>query len=208
MISQDPILSLCEKGDEQAISQLVKEYYLASRNLSLTDRERVREELPRNEIHDIACSAVYIWLGTFSLNYSAYFNLPEKERQGILLKIVGKACRRELLQEIGEHPYSKEPLRLEEDGSGTFATNYEGNKKFPLIDVLSENIEPIDFKDLSLDLDELTPKELWIVKDVFQGFSEGYEFSDKLGWSFRERWGKDYEKNIKAWNRVITKLKK
>lgn len=222
VIREDELLSLCYKAmqdDPKAIKQLVNSYHLENRSLSYTERERLSNTLQTKDLYAIAHSAVYVWLRDHSPNLKkiAYLNdfslpqlaaMPMEKRQKMLLRGASRMCRKTLLSEIGEHPDSKEPLRLEEDGSGTFAIDYEGNKKFPLINVLSENIEPIDLKGLSLDLDKLTPKELWIVKDVLQGFDEGYDFSSKLGRSFRERWDKDYEKNIKSWNRVKTKLKK
>jgi len=67
----------------------------------------------------------------------------------------------------------------------------------------------VTLESLGLDIDKLTPTELLVVKDVLQGFKEGYEFDSKWGKSFKERWGnKDYQKNIKTWNRAKTKLTK
>ncbi len=68
--------------------------------------------------------------------------------------------------------------------------------------------EPIDLKSLGLNTDELAPKELSIIEDVLQGLAEGYSFSAKQGNSFRAWWGKDYERNIKAFNRARVKLTK
>ena len=68
--------------------------------------------------------------------------------------------------------------------------------------------EPIDLKSLGLNVDELSPTELRVVKDVIQGLNEGYSFDSKQGSSFRVRWGKDYGKNIRAFSRAKKKLKK
>lgn len=68
--------------------------------------------------------------------------------------------------------------------------------------------EPIDLRELNLPIDKLTPRELWVLKDVYQGLNDGYSFASKQGSSFRDRWGKDYDKNIKAFNRMKVKLKK
>ncbi|MGA2158494.1 MAG: hypothetical protein ABSG90_04675 [Dehalococcoidia bacterium] len=65
-----------------------------------------------------------------------------------------------------------------------------------------------DFKSLDLDTGKLTPTELRVLSDVLQGFKDGYEFDSKRGLSFRQRWGKDYDKNIKAYNRAKTKLRR
>ncbi|MFC1972375.1 hypothetical protein ACFLVE_03110 [Chloroflexota bacterium] len=67
--------------------------------------------------------------------------------------------------------------------------------------------EEIDLETLGLDLDKLTPKERWVMKDVLEGFREGYNFDSKLGTSFAQRWGEDYDKNIKAYNRARKNLK-
>ena len=67
--------------------------------------------------------------------------------------------------------------------------------------------EEIDLKSLGLDLDKLTPRERWVMQDVYQGLQEGCDFDSKLGGSFKERWGKDYDRNIKAYNRAKKKLK-
>ena len=67
--------------------------------------------------------------------------------------------------------------------------------------------EPIDLRELNLLTDELTPRELWVLKDVYQGLNDGYRFASKQDNSFRDRWGKDYDKNIKAFNRMKVKLK-
>jgi len=66
--------------------------------------------------------------------------------------------------------------------------------------------EDLALEELVLTLDELTPKELWVVKDVFQAFDEGYKFNSKQGRSFPTRWGEDYGANIKAWRRAQAKL--
>jgi len=68
-------------------------------------------------------------------------------------------------------------------------------------------VEPIDLKSLGLDLDRLTPRERWVMQDVYQGLQEGCDFGSKLGGSFTERWGQDYGRNIKAYNRGKKKLK-
>ena len=67
--------------------------------------------------------------------------------------------------------------------------------------------EGIDLKNLGLDLDKLSPKERWVMQDVYQALQEGYDFSSKQDRSFMERWGEDYDKNIKAYNRGKKRLK-
>lgn len=64
----------------------------------------------------------------------------------------------------------------------------------------------ISLEDLRLDLDALNPKERMALQDVLQGLSEGYEFDSKTGMSFRQRWGEDYQRNKKAWERAKAKL--
>lgn len=80
----------------------------------------------------------------------------------------------------------------------------------PLLDTIpsreSMPEEQMDLKKLGLNMDDLTPKELWALQDVLEGFREGYDFDSKQGKSFRQRWGKDYNPNIKAWQRARVKV--
>jgi hypothetical protein len=66
--------------------------------------------------------------------------------------------------------------------------------------------ETLNLESLELNLDALTNRELYLLQDVFRGFKEGYDFFSKRGLSFRKYWGKDYERNIKAWERLRAKL--
>ena len=68
-------------------------------------------------------------------------------------------------------------------------------------------VDELDRNALGLDLDALTPGERRVVEDVLDGFRDGFEFDSKLGRSFHQRWGPDYDKNIKAWSRGKAKLK-
>lgn len=67
--------------------------------------------------------------------------------------------------------------------------------------------EHVDLSSPRLDFDRLTPREREVVEDVKQALAEGYSFDSKTGGSFRQKWGKDYAKKIKAWNRAKAKLR-
>jgi len=79
----------------------------------------------------------------------------------------------------------------------------------PFLDTLRapESGEALDLEDLALPMDKLKPSEHALFENTMQGFDAGYEFHSKKGMDFKKYWGKDYEKNIKAWNRLKLKLK-
>ena len=66
----------------------------------------------------------------------------------------------------------------------------------------------ITLEKLSLIIDKLKPRELLLFADVQQGLEQGYNFRSKEGSSFIQYWGKDYEKKIKAWDRLKSRLNK
>ena len=68
--------------------------------------------------------------------------------------------------------------------------------------------EDTSLEELGLDLNKLTPRERWVIQDVYQGLAEGYDFDSKEHRSFSQRWGENYDKNIKAWNRAKNNLRK
>ncbi len=61
-------------------------------------------------------------------------------------------------------------------------------------------------EDLNLNLSELTPTELMVFNEVYTAIEQGFEFDSKKGESFRQYWGNDYEKKMRAWRRAKDKL--
>jgi hypothetical protein len=91
--------------------------------------------------------------------------------------------------------------------------NVPPGKEEEFIDSLAIPVDSPDQEDatlesLGLKLDILAPTELLIVRDVLRGYEEGYSFDSKKDGSFKQRWGEDYEKNMKAWQRAKAKLRK
>jgi hypothetical protein len=76
------------------------------------------------------------------------------------------------------------------------------------IPVDSPEQEDATLESLGLKLDIPAPKELLVLRDILQGIKEGYSFDSKKDGSFKQRWGKNYEKNVKAWQRAKAKLRK
>jgi len=74
--------------------------------------------------------------------------------------------------------------------------------------LIEEDEEIPSLDSLNLDFESLSPREQWVVKDVYQGLQEGYSFNSKQERSFIQRWGKDYTRNIKTFNRAKPKLKR
>jgi len=68
--------------------------------------------------------------------------------------------------------------------------------------------EPINLKTLALIMDELKPKELLLIEDMLEATNKGFALYSKQGLSLRQYWGKDYDRKIKAFNRLRGKLKK
>lgn len=60
---------------------------------------------------------------------------------------------------------------------------------------------------LGLDFNTLSPKEFTVLQSVISGFRKGYRFDSKQGKPFKEYWGKEYQANKKAWERVNRKYK-
>lgn len=66
---------------------------------------------------------------------------------------------------------------------------------------------PVELEALGLDLASLSAGELGVIQDVVRGFAEGYTFDSKEGASFVQRWGPDYSRKSKMWERAKSKLK-
>lgn len=60
---------------------------------------------------------------------------------------------------------------------------------------------------LKIGIDKLTPRERFVFEDVVQALKEGYYPGSKKGHSLEQRWGKDYERNMKAFNRGKRKFR-
>ena len=73
----------------------------------------------------------------------------------------------------------------------------------------AENIEePIDLERVGLDINELTPKEIALLNELNDMVSKGYSRDSKQGLSFKEYWGKDYDRKIKMLQRLNAKRQK
>jgi hypothetical protein len=192
----DPILGLlhaiCD-DDVEALSQLVSKYRLYKHNLSYFERKQVRQQLEREDILRIASSAVLIWLHTFSLNYSYYFSLPQEKREKIMVGIMSRECRRELLGEIAD-PRRKVPLE-------------EIDYRLGVCDAEPEDTS-LDMSKLGLDIDTLTPKEIGLLYDALNATNQGVKAGSKQGYSLQQYWGKDYTKNMKMLGRLKAKRQK
>jgi hypothetical protein len=69
-----------------------------------------------------------------------------------------------------------------------------------------ENIkEPIDLARLGFDVDQLTPKEIALLNELNDMATKGYNRDSKQGLSFREYWGRDYDRKIKMLQRLNAK---
>ena len=62
-------------------------------------------------------------------------------------------------------------------------------------------------ENLKMGLDKLTPRERFVFEDFIQAYKEGYYRNSKRGRSLSQRWGKDYERNMKAFNRAKLKFR-
>ena len=222
IMDSDPVLGLlhaiCD-DDVEALSQLVSKYRLHNRNLSYFERDKVRQQLPKqpgidnpNEFHDpiieIAYSAVLIWLSTFPLNYSAYFSLPQEKREKIMASIMSRECRSELLGEISG---LKKQMSIEEYEE---YAQYRLKKGFPLEEyrLATYDNQPedtsLDLEKLGFDINTLTKGKIRILYDEHNAYNQGVEGGSKQGRSRRQYWGKDYAKNMKMLERLKAKRQK
>ncbi|MFC1901603.1 hypothetical protein ACFLX3_01560 [Chloroflexota bacterium] len=60
----------------------------------------------------------------------------------------------------------------------------------------------------SIDLNKLSSTELRVVLSAVEGYGEGYRLFSKKQKSYKQWWGKDYEKNMKALRRAGAKIAK
>lgn len=131
-------------------------------------------------------------------------NNAQDERVAKLLSITTKhrrtdAARKRIKQEF------REPALAgfeNEEGDSTWVLDKASYAQW----FSNRYTNPIYLDNLRLPLDRLTPTEQRIFNEVRTALSNGYEFDSKTGLSFRSLWGKDYSKNIKAWQRVKAKL--
>ncbi len=238
MIDSDPILRLlyaiCD-DDIEALNQIVSKYHLDKRNLSDFERELVRQQLPKqpgidnpNEFHDpiieIAYSAVLIWLSTFSLNYSAYFSLPQGKREKILVGIMARACHKQFTAGEFIDPRKRADITPEELGQGYDEDDEGKNRSIKRIESQAwksgtgqlpwatydnpPEDDLLDMSKLGLDIDTLTPKEIALLYDALKATNQGVEVGSNQGYSLRQYWGKEYTKNIKMLERIKAKRQK
>ena len=75
--------------------------------------------------------------------------------------------------------------------------------------VLGDKDQDQGLKDLDLDWDSLTPREVMLLQDIQQALDLGYSFNSKKGKSMRQYWPEEvYSGNRKAFERLRHKLKK
>ena len=215
LVETDPIFKLIwtiVHGDYEALRKLVLDYYLYNHNLSYSERERVSQQLTKLDIQSISENTILIWAKEFPIPYLRYYlTLSPEERKKKVTSIMGSECRKELLGEIsreGTIPYEEveeflpandeEPAYLDIPKMGPIPTE-------AIEDLLAIVIKQDDSSSNLLRA-ILNPKEIALLRDMQNGFAQGFDFSLKKGHSFRQYWGKDYPKKIKALERVIKKI--
>jgi len=136
-------------------------------------------------------------------SFETYLNALEGKLEPIRLTVINR-------NKIDAYRHENKPKEISESQIDAHRQRDE-EEYTPFLDTLPspeiEPEEPIDLKNLCLNFDKLAPRELSIVEDVLRGYDEGYDFASKQGLSFKQRWGKDYERNIKAFKRAKDKLK-
>ena len=201
MIADDPVLGLLEAtcdGDMEALNQLVSKYHLYKRNLSYFERQQVKQQILKEDLRWIIFSVVVGWVNTFSLNYSAYFSLPQEEREEILANIIGKAVAANLRG--GEFIDIRKRV-LEEELDGLENTTYSIPGTEP------EDTSPEERESLYNKLfgKELTKREKAVADKILD--NESVTKASKRGDSYKQLFGEDYKKNMEIKRKLKRKFK-